>query len=622
MSQPQPPLAPADAFLPPSVLQASIAPDGRHVAVITNSGFQTKLLLVKTDDLSNRTIIEGRWVREGNYHINKNPRRVSWITPSLMAVDYGIVAQAHDLNGKRVSELGTRVIGKAVPSAADSPLMLVYDDEKRQKLALVDAQTGDSRAIRYPMSGKLVHWAFDERGQLRALTLANSAFWTDETVLTHWYRRAGADEWNKQEDYKVTEDSWVPLSASATSDELVVASRHGRDTSAIFSYDALARRHGEPLAAHPKEDIVGVDDVEATQYLSVVTLGMKPVRHWFDGRWAALQKAVDEALPQRVNRLSGQERGQVLIFSYGDVDPGRWYLLDSTRMALRLLLVSKPNIEPAAMRPMAVMSYAAKDGLAIPAYLTLPAAGQGPHPTVVMVHGGPAIRDHWAWDAEVQLLAARGYAVFQPQFRGSSGFGKAFEAAGYGQWGLGMQDDITAGVEHLVRQGVADPQRVCIYGASYGGYAAVWGLIKTPALYRCGISKAGVSDIEYALTDSSDSNRDKATREIQRHRIGDSERDKAKFDQVSPLQHARAMQAPLLIAHGDDDERVPISHARKLMKAMDQARKPYEWLLLEGEGHAFADIRSQVRFAEAMFGFLDKHIGPGAAAAKAPTTPP
>ena len=176
---------------------------------------------------------------------------------------------------------------------------------------------------------------------------------------------------------------------------------------------------------------------------------------------------------------------------------------------------------------------------------------------VVVVHGGPVARDHWAWDAEVQLLAARGYVVFQPQFRGSSGFGKRFEAAGYGQWGLDMQDDITAGVEHLVRQGVADPARICIYGASYGGYAAVWGLIKTPALYRCGASLAGVSDIAMALSDTPDGHSGPAVHELQRHLIGDLERDRERLRQVSPLERARDIRAPLLIAHGDEDLRVP-----------------------------------------------------------------
>src|SRR5205823_6513944 len=172
---------------------------------------------------------------------------------------------------------------------------------------------------------------------------------------------------------------------------------------------------------------------------------------------------------------------------------------------------------------------------AIPAYLTLPPGSRERLPTVILIHGGPIARDHWRFDPDVQLLASRGYAVFQPQFRGSSGFGKRFMEAGYGQWGLAMEDDITSGVRWLIEKHIADPDRVCIYGASYGGYAALWGLIKTPELYRCGISLAGVSDIEYMLTDDSDVNDSAIGRLLRRTTIGDLKTHKQQFDGVSPL---------------------------------------------------------------------------------------
>ena len=188
--------------------------------------------------------------------------------------------------------------------------------------------------------------------------------------------------------------------------------------------------------------------------------------------------------------------------------------------------------------------------------------------------------------------------------------------AGYGQWGLAMQDDITAGVDAMIERGIADPKRVCIYGASYGGYAALWGLVKTPDLYRCGISFAGVADIEFMFSDWSDRNSDKVVREILRARVGDVLLSKAQFDQVSPLKHADQIKAPVLLMHGDKDERVPISHSKKMMQALDANKKTYEWHEFVDEGHGLSDGASQQVFLEKLLGFLDKYIAPEKAAMK------
>ena len=594
------------ALQPPRVLSVAISPDGQHLAAIINQVTARAVMLVKTSDYSHRQILQTRWERDGHYKIRRMPHTVSWITPTVIAVDHGIVAEAIDLDGKRVADLGGSVIGKAVPADPESPLALIVDGEDHDELAVVNVKTREKRPFKLPSGGRPVGWAFDGLGRLRAVTLSASPFWRDSTTLTHWYRGPTADTWTQLGSHPVTQEGWRPLAASADGDELLVASREGRDTSAIFSYDPLRRQLGEVLASHPHEDIVGLEDPRGNQHPSVVTMGMKPVRHWFDGRWAGLQKAVDQAMPGRINVLSGQPRGLVLVFSYADVDPGRWFTLDTRTMSLRPVFVAQPEVDPARMRPMESLTYPAPDGLSIPAFLTRP-AGAGPHPLVVMVHGGPAVRDHWLWDAEVQLLATRGYAVLQPQFRGSTGFGRRFERAGDGQWGLLMQDDISAGVRHLVDIGVVDRRRVCIYGASYGGYAAVWGLLKTPELYRCGVTLAGVSDINHLFTDWNDVN--KIGRELWKLRIGDRERDRAKFDSVSPLLRAGDLRAPLLIAHGEQDERVPIGHAKRLMKALDAHGKAYQWLPLPYADHSLSDLPSRALFTTEWLRFIDRHIG-------------
>jgi dipeptidyl aminopeptidase/acylaminoacyl peptidase len=611
------PLSVIDAYASVGMSSVALSPDGRHVAAIASTGASGMVVMIDTDTLASRTIITSKWVQDGFYKIKKDPFKVRWITSDWLAVDYPFSSEAVDLTGRRLADLGTRSIGKAPGSSPESPLMLVYDDDKHESLAIVDMKTRKKRSLSMPGSGRLVDWALDDQGQLRVAALADSKFWEDKTIVTWWYLPVGTQQWQKLDAVGITDEHWRALHASSRSDELVIASSEGRDTSAIFTYDPIKRVRGEMLAGHPTQDIRVVDDLAADQYRGVVTFGMKPERYWFDGKLAGLQAAVDQALPQRANVLSGDPDGQVLVYSYGDVDPGRWFLLDASTMNMRPLLVANSRVDPARMRPMEVISYAAPDGLRIPAYLTRP-AGEGPQPMVVLVHGGPWVRDEWGFDAEVQLLASRGYVVFQPQFRGSDGFGKSFRQAGYGQWGLAMQDDITAGVEYLIKQGVADRRRICIYGGSYGGYAAVWGLAKTPDLYRCGVTLAGVSDIEYMLSDWSDHNADKATREHMRFTVGDRQRDRAKFELVSPLKHADRIKAPLLIAHGDDDERVPMSHAKKLMGALEAQGKRYEWLMLENEGHGIYYLRSRYKFSNALLAFLEKHIGAGSQAMAIP----
>lgn len=237
----------------------------------------------------------------------------------------------------------------------------------------------------------------------------------------------------------------------------------------------------------------------------------------------------------------------------------------------------------------------------------------------MLIHGGPLARDHWGWDADVQLLANRGYMVFQPQFRGSSGFGRKFEEAGFGEWGRAMQDDITDGVRHLVAQGLADPKRICIVGASYGGYAALWGLVKTPELYRCGISFAGVTDIGHLFSDWTDFRFDKATQQIMKRHIGDKSKSAQLFDPVSPLKHAARIQAPVLLMHGKEDERVPVAHGRRMRDALEANGKDVTWLAFDEEGHGLYYQHSQIAYWQAMLDFLGKHlpVAPQAGAAAA-----
>jgi dipeptidyl aminopeptidase/acylaminoacyl peptidase len=365
------------------------------------------------------------------------------------------------------------------------------------------------------------------------------------------------------------------------------------------------------MAAHARDDILLVEGLDAPNVERVITGGLRPQTFWFDPRWAGLQAGIDAALPGRTNDLQGDKNGRVLVMSHGDIDPGRWYVLDTRTSKLREIAAAMPKVDPDGMRPMLPMRYAARDGLSIPAYLTRPAGSDDqPAPTVVLIHGGPHVRDRWEWDQEVQLLAASGYVVFQPQFRGSSGFGRRFEDAGYRQWGRSMQDDIADGVRYLVQEKIADPARVCIVGASYGGYAAMWGAIKTPELYRCAASFAGVSDLADWLSSGLWDDTNPVTRAIRRDRIGDPDKDRSALDEVSPLKHADRLRTPIFIAHGNLDRRVLASQSRAMVEALKRAGQPVEWMWFDEDGHGFSTAKSRVRYYAALLEFLERHLAP------------
>lgn len=597
----------------PGMVHASLSPDGRYIATVDYFfGHSVKLAEVK--NLEFKVIAESKTAHEGFYTFSKTPRSVSWIGNDVIAINYNKGATALNREGKFVADLGERFLEQVSGTGGQSAGALVYTDVEEGQLARVNLQTGKKTLLRLPMSGKPIDFAFDSRGDARAVTMIDASFWQDATSISNWFKPSGKREWIKLAEFKVTDDYWLPLYVPDEEDKLVISSRVGRDTYAIFDYDTRTRTIGEMMAGHPSVDILGAAGLDQDAFESVWTSGMQPQQIWFNPKWDALQQSVDKALPDRINRMSGDPANKVLVFSRGDVDPGTYYLLDTTKMELRKIGSYHTLVKPAEMRPMKSISYPAMDGLKIPAFLTLPAAASRSLPTVIMIHGGPTARDAWAFDADVQLLASRGYAVLQPQFRGSSGFGRKFEEAGYGQWGLAMQDDITAGVDYLVKQQIADPDRVCIYGASYGGYAALWGLVKTPELFRCGISFAGVVDLELMFTDASDRTSNKATLELMRSRIGDVKLNKQQFDQVSPLKHAARIVAPVLLMHGAEDERVPIVHGKKMHQALLDAGKRVEWISFAEEGHGLYKYQSQQQYFKALLAFLDAHIGSRAAA--------
>ncbi|MCW8876145.1 MAG: S9 family peptidase, partial [Kangiellaceae bacterium] len=270
-----------------------------------------------------------------------------------------------------------------------------------------------------------------------------------------------------------------------------------------------------------------------------------------------------------------------------------------------------PNLKPEFLSEMKPFKFTSRDGLTIHGYLTIPRDSEGKNlPLIVNPHGGPfGVRDSWGYNPEHQFFASRGYATVQVNYRGSGGYGRNFEQAGYGgKWGAEMQHDITDAIKHLVKEGTVDPKKVCIYGASYGGYATMAGLTFTPDLYQCGINYVGVTDVGMLFTTMP--KHWEPLKEVMKVQIGDPE-DKELMDRMSPLAHVDKIKAPLMIVHGAKDPRVVKKHATELRSALEDRGielNDDEWIMKLNEGHGFRKEENRIELYQKMEKFLAKHL--------------
>lgn len=376
----------------------------------------------------------------------------------------------------------------------------------------------------------------------------------------------------------------------------------------LYEFDWRTREIGRAIYEHP---VVDIDDftlledgsgVEAVYYVDD-----RPRVEWFDPVLKEVQVEINEALPGRMNWIesANDDRTKVIVRTTSENDAGAYFLYDRQLEQMSRIATPYESLKDKPLARMTSVSYKARDGLEIPAYLTLPPGLEAKGlPLVILPHGGPYARDVLGFDYIAQFVASRGYAILQPNFRGSTGYGKDFLQKGFGQWGRAMQDDLTDGVQWLAREGTIDPKRVCIAGGSYGGYAALMGSILTPELYRCAISWAGVTDLDEMMQ------HDKmhlvpARYRSWRERVRGA--DKGDLDKVSPVKLAEKIAIPVLAMHGTDDDNVPVRQGRMFNKAAKKAGKSIEYMEFEGAGHQLESSADRIKFLTAVETFLAKH---------------
>jgi dipeptidyl aminopeptidase/acylaminoacyl peptidase len=464
----------------------------------------------------------------------------------------------------------------------------------------------DAEGERIERRSGVWHWIADDTGVVRiGLGFENGR-------LKVWYRKTADEPFRivariGRED---KDELWDVVRLISGSDESLVIEPGDSGHLALRRFNIATREVGEVIYENPDWDLEQVDLDKDGQPLAVHFTDDRERVVWLDPKLARLQTQLEEVLGRDEVRIEQRSRdGSRLLIAKGDADdPGSWYVYTPARRELAEFSKLRPEIDPAMLAPVRPIDYAARDGTTIHAYLTLPRGREARGlPLIVMPHGGPyGVRDTLDYSDEVQLLANRGYAVLQPNFRGSGGFGEAFAELGKGTIGRQMQDDLDDAVDWAANEGLVDPQRVCLVGSSYGGYAALWGVIRNPERYRCAASFAGVTDFDKQLAYDADYlSRD--DRRDWRERIRGADRH-FDLDTVSPARQAALLHRPVLLAHGKEDSTVPFNQFETMRNAIERAHvADAELLVLEDSGHGFATAEDEQAWYDALVAFLAKH---------------
>jgi dipeptidyl aminopeptidase/acylaminoacyl peptidase len=456
-------------------------------------------------------------------------------------------------------------------------------------------------------------WLFDPSGNPKLVTTLNKGRGT-----VAW--REG-DTWRTLIEHEAQKAPWRPRFVDSEGRLYVtVASGRGGATQ-LHRYDfAAGKPEREPLVSTPGFDFNGriVSETVGGRALGVRVETDAVATVWFDPRLKALQAEADKRLPGRVNVLDCRRCDHpdmvVLIRSFSDQVPGDFIVHTAQDGQWRLFGSSRPQVDARRMATVDFESFAARDGRSIPVWVTRPAASTAPRnqplPTVVLVHGGPWVRGgHWRWDADAQFLASRGYVVVEPEFRGSTGYGQEHFRAGWKQWGQAMQDDVADAVKWAATKGFTDPKRVCIAGASYGGYATLMGLVRHGELYRCGAAWVAATDLRLMFqwrftSDSIEEWRSYSNPQL----IGDPKADLAMLEANSPVLRAADINRPLLLVMGGADRRVPLEHGESMRAALERAGKAVEWKVYHDEGHGWNKFENRVDFYRRLERFLGEHL--------------
>jgi dipeptidyl aminopeptidase/acylaminoacyl peptidase len=614
-----------------------LSPTGEYYAATVPFEDRTVLVLMRrSDNKLLATFSSGKFTHVADFE---------WVNPELVLLStvekFGALDQPQSLGeiyslsvagkadiliGQRVNrqQLGTNIKGKKAeavaaylvdPLPADDRNVLIsvmpFTGDPYTRLERMDVQSGRRIPIaRAPIRN--AGFVVDNAGQVRFAHGSGS-----DNVSRLYYRENG-DAWKLVNDERTTDRIEIPLGFSEDNGTAYLQVEHASGPDSIVALD---------IASGRRTELVRDDDTDPAQVIhrpgtsipvGVVLVDGKPRAEFFDkaSAEARLHRSLQAAFPGQFPFItSSTSDGKLtLVRTHSDRNPGDFYVFDTGAKKASHLISRRDWFDPQKMAETRPVSFAARDGQALKGYLTLPPnAGDRNLPLVVMPHGGPfGVFDVWDFEDDRQLLAAAGYAVLQVNYRGSGNHGRAFRKAGARQWGGRMQDDVTDATRWAIQQGHADPRRICIYGASYGGYAALMGVAKEPTLYRCAAGYVGVYDLPTMHTHGDIQQRGSGEVYL-REWIGERE----SLGAVSPNRMADRIKVPVFLAAGGEDRRAPIEHSKMMERALKSAGVPVETLYYPNEGHGFYVEANRREYYRRLLAFLGRHLGASAGNAAA-----
>ena len=614
----------ADFFRRPLVHDIALSPSGRYVAIESarNTG-RVQISVLDIEHPEDTRIVAG-WG-------DLDAVGVQWITDDRLlfaAVDLSVNLddwRSRTRGWMAVNRDGTRMLASALgvnawpvaplgDGSLDMVVMRSNGDRKNPVWSLwrISTRSGHDTRLAANSPAGTFSWVLDEKGTPRALVTKEA----DRAVL---YRAEDdGQRWVKVIDQPLFGGARIAPLAYRHGQMYVVAGAGDADLGAVFSYDLQTGKLGDkPIVQVQDYDFNGalVFDDETGRLIGIRHLTEDWSTTWLDAEMQAIQAKVDRRVPTLLNQIVCTrclKARRLVVRSLSDRQPMIYSIYDRETGELRAAAPSRPWIDAAQMGERETTRFNARDGLSIPVTVTLPPGardGDPPRPAVVLIHGGPWSRGaHWGWSAQPQFLASRGYVVLEPEFRGSTGFGGRHFRAGFKQWGLAMQDDIADTAAWAAKRGLIDPQRVCLAGASYGGYATLMGLIKHAQQFRCGVSWVGPTDID-SLYEFDWSDFDETTRRYGLPTlVADRQADVEQIRATSPLRQAARLTQPLLLAYGAKDRRVPIEHGMRLRDALRPVNAKVEWVEYRTEGHGWFLLDNDVDFWTRVERFLAREL--------------